>query len=195
MKLTRITIIVAAGVAAFFLASWGIDWWTGRGLEKNKAQAEKAHAGTVAAEGVSARTDTVYVASDTVYLRTRNVLLNPGAGHAPVTPEVKACFAAADDLRTKCNERHVADVALSDSLRKELKVWQDRPISRGPRFQPYVEGLYDFMAPGPVARIGATAKLFRSISISAAADAAMPARRVGAPRVEFRALAGVRIQF
>lgn len=190
--LVRIAVLVGAGVMAFFLVSWGIDWWTGRGQERFKAKAATAHAGTEAAAVIAAKKDTVYLQGETVYIRTRDALLNPGPGKPPASPEVKACFAAAEDLRSKCNERHVADVALSDSLRKELKVWQDKPISREPRFQPYVEGLYDFMAPATVLRVGATAKLLGRVSITTAADYSIAQ---SGERGKVRALAGVRIQF
>lgn len=188
--------IIGVGLGAFvvlFLALWTKDWFDRRNEPAFRKDADTAAAGTAAATGVAAKTDTVYMQGDTVYIRTRNALLNPGAGQPPATAEVRACFAAADDLRRKCEVRHVADVAVSDSLRKELKLWQDRPVPRVKRVQGYGELLYDFVHMAPVARLGATARVFGPVSLSAAGDLSVPP--AGESRVTVRGLAGVRIAF
>ena len=182
-------------LALFFLASFAKDWWDRRKDPAFQKDAKTAATGTAAATGVAAKADTVYLQGETVYIRTRDALLNPGAGKPPATPEVKACFAAAEDLRTKCDVRHSADVALSDSLRKELKVWQDRPVPKTPRAQLFGEALYDVTRSVPVMRVGATARIpfISAVSLSVAGEYAAPPAGKSDPA--FRALAGVRINF
>ena len=63
-----------------------------------KLKAETAQLAADSARAMAARTDTLYRQGETVYVRGRDVLLNPGPGKPPATPEVKACFALADQL-------------------------------------------------------------------------------------------------
>jgi hypothetical protein len=179
----------------FFAASFAKDWWDRRNEPAFRKDADTAATGTAAATGIAAKADTVYLQGETVYIRTRDALLNPGAGKPPASPEVKACFAAAEDLRSKCEVRHTADLALSDSLRKELKVWQNRPIPGVPRVHAFGEALYDFAHTVPVIRAGATARIpfISALSLSVAGEYAAPPANESKPT--FRALAGVRVTF
>lgn len=187
--------IGASVFVIFFLASFAKDWWDRRNEPEFQKNAKTAEAGTAAATEIAAKADTVYLQGETVYIRTRDALLNPGTGKPPATAEVKACFAAAEDLRSKCEVRHTADLALSDSLRKELKLWQDRPIPQLPRVQSFGEALFDVTRSVPVIRAGATARIpfVNALSLSVAGEYAAPP--AGESKPAFRALAGLKVTF
>lgn len=185
---------MGAAVAAFLL------WW-GYGkyqrYEDGKVAAWKASVKTAEAERDSAlaqaaKTDTLYQKGETVYLRGRDILLNPGPGKPPATPEVKACFALSDSLAALCARRHDADTAALHATERELAIWQAKP-SGVPRVQAYGEALFDVAHQVPVLRAGATAKVFGPVNLSVAGEYAAP--RAGNSDPAFRALAGLRINF
>ena len=157
-----------------------------------KLKAEAAQLAADSARAMAARTDTLYRQGETVYVRGRDVLLNPGPGKPPATPEVKACFALSDQLQSLCAKRHDADTAALHATERELKVWQDKP-SGIPRFQMYGEAMYDVAHQVPVIRAGGTAKVFGPIHLSVAGEYAAP--QAGKSDPAFRALAGVRVNF
>ena len=185
---------IGAAVAAFLL-------WKGYGIyERSKSNEVIAwehsvdSAATVKAQKLQAAlvADTVYKAGEAVYLRGRDVLLNPGPGKPPATPEVRACFALADSSRSLCAARHDADTAALHATERELNLWQNKP-SGIQRIQAYGEGLYDVIHRVPVIRAGATAKILGPVSLSVAGEYAAPP--VGESKPAFRALAGVRVSF
>lgn len=186
--------LLGAVLAAFLL------WW-GYGIyQQSKSNERKAwehsvdSAATVKAAkiGLAAVADTVYKQGETVYIRGRDVLLNPGPGKPPASAEVKACFALADDLKSKCDLRHDADTAALHATEHELSLWKNKP-SGVRRVQAYGEAMYDFANTVPVVRAGATAKLFGPINLSVAGEYAAP--KAGSSDPRFRALAGVRVNF
>lgn len=182
-------------IAALALLWWG---YTAYGDAQDaklavwKAKAEAAQLAADSARAVAARTDTLYRQGETVYIRGRDVLLNPGPGKPPATPEVKACFALSDTLAALCQRRHDADTAALHATERELNLWKNKP-SGVRRVQAYGEAMYDFANTVPVIRAGATAKLFGPINLSVAGEYAAP--RAGSSDPAFRALAGVRVNF
>lgn len=186
---------VLGAAVTVFLLFWGYRTYQSAQDAKLAAWKAKAEAAQVAADSAraqAARTDTLYRQGETVYVRGRDVLLNPGAGKPPATPEVKACFALSDQLQSLCAKRHDADTAALHATERELNVWQNKP-SGIRRFQMYGEAMYDFAHQVPVIRAGATAKVFGPIHLSAAGEYAAP--QAGKSDPAFRALAGVRVNF
>lgn len=157
---------------------------------KESAKIAEAKADSAAAR--AAHQDTVFREGEKVYIRGRDILLNPGPGKPPATPEVKACFALSDSLLSLCAKRHEADTAALHATERELKVWQNKPGGI-PRIQAYGEGLYDFAHMVPVIRAGATAKILGPVHLSIAGEYAAP--QAGKSNPAFRALAGVRVNF
>lgn len=184
-------------IAAAFLLWWGYgryeSWQDGRQREWQHAADSVARVSREA----QAKADSAnfqYTRFDTTYLRGRAILLNPGPGKPPASPEVRACFALADSSRSLCDRRHDADTAALHATQRELTVWQNKPSPPAARrIQAYGEAMYDFTHMSPVARIGATARLLGPVSISGAADLAMPP--AGDARVTARLLLGARINF
>jgi hypothetical protein len=185
---------LGAVVAAFLL------WWAyGKYGEYEDAKVaawqgkvKTAEASRDSALASSARTDTLYKQGETVYIKGRDILLHPGPGKPPATPEVKACFALSDSLAVLCAKRHDADTAALHATERELKLYQERP-SGVQRVQSYGEALYDFSQRVPVIRAGATAKLLGPVLLSGAVEYSAP--QAGKSNPGFRALVGARINF
>lgn len=172
---------------AGMLALWGINQLRG----SSDAEAERAAQGTAAAVVVAAKADTVHDTTVVSYAVYRDRVLTSGNA----TPSEKATFGKCDAIVLTCEARHVADVAVSDSLRKELKVAKDR---RDPRVQGYGEGMIDFINQAPVLRVGVTIRLLGPVILSAAGDAMIGgaySRSPDVPAIQARVLAGVRINF
>lgn len=157
-----------------------------------QAKVKVAEASRDSALANAAREDTIYKAGETVYIKGRDILLHPGPGKPPATPEVKACFALSDSLAVLCAKRHDADTAALHATERELKLYQDKP-SGIKRVQAYGEAMYDLAHQVPVIRAGATMGLFGPISLSVAGEYAAPPIHTSTPA--FRALAGVRVAF
>lgn len=158
-----------------------------------RADALKAANARVAALRRADSANAQYARVDTSYVRARNTLLNPAPGRPPATPEVRACFAAADDLRSKCELRHAADTAALHATERELQVWKDKPDPPNPRLTLYGEGLYDLIGGAPVFRAGAQFRIAGGISLAATADLAIPP--AGNSHVTTRGLVGIRYNF
>lgn len=158
-----------------------------------RASALKAANQRVAALRRADSANLQYARVDTTYLRGRDILLNPPPGRPAATPEVRACFALSDALRTECDKRHAADTAALHATERELNIWKAKPDPPNPRLTLYGEGLYDLIGGAPVFRAGAQFRLGAGISLAAAADLAIPP--AGTSKVTTRGLVGIRYNF
>lgn len=180
------------------LAAFGLWWGYGRyeRWQDHRRSAWQYSVDSAATDKVSklkaaARADTIYKQGETVYIRGRDRILTSPGGN---TPEVRACFALADTLKSQCDRRHEADTAALHSTERELELWKSKPPPPSARrLQAYGEGLYDVLHQAPVIRAGATFRLFGPVSLSAAGDLAIPP--AGESRITTRALLGARINF
>lgn len=176
--------IFFGGVVAFMLAMWGYDSWKHRGDSSAFQQtANAAHDTTARAELLVAHTDTLWLPAQTKYLTVRERTKN--------VPEARQVAQACDSALAAQDRRIAARDTLTSALRRELKVWQDKPGP--PRLQAFAEGLYDVVHAVPVARLGATFRVAGPISVSAAGQYAAP--RVGNSDPAFRATVGLRYDF
>lgn len=191
----KIALGIIAAVVLGFLVIKGYGMYEASKSNQQKTWERSVDsAATVRAEKLKAAAvaDTVYQQGETVYVRGRDVLLNPGPGKPPATPEVRACFVLANSSRALCQRRHEADTAALHATERELELWKAKP-SGIQRVQAYGEGMYDVAHQVPVIRAGATARLFGPLSLSVAGEYAAPPAGKSSPA--FRALAGVRVNF
>jgi uncharacterized membrane protein len=184
---------IGAATAAFLLW-WGYgkygSWQDSRRREWQHS-VDSAAVDKASKLEAAARADTIYKAGETVYIRGRDrILTSPGGS----TPEVKACFALSDTLKSQCDRRHDADTAALQATARELELWKNKPPpAAARRIQAYGEGLYDVAHMAPVIRVGATARLLGPISLSGAADVSVPP--AGQSKVTTRIMLGARIAF
>lgn len=186
--------VIGAAVGVFLLF-WGYRAYGDVQDAKEAAWKAKVHVAELARDSAlvsAAHADTIYRQGETTYVRGRTILLNPGPGKPPATPEVKACFALSDSLLSLCAKRHDADTAALHATERELKLYQDKP-SGIPRIQMYGEGLYDVAHMVPVIRVGATAKILGPVHLSVAGEYSAPPAGQSSP--QFRALVGARVNF
>lgn len=173
------------GIAvAVILAIWAYDSWKHRGDSSAfKQAATAAHDTTQRAEILVAKTDTLWLPAQTKYLTVRDRNAN--------VPQAREVAVACDSALAAQERRIAARDTLTGALRRELKVWQDKPGP--PRLQPYAEAMYDLAHQVPVIRGGATLRALGPISLSAAVEYAAPVAGTSTPA--FRATAGVRYNF
>jgi hypothetical protein len=194
----RAGVLALGGTAAVVIALAslkGCDAYNASKQAEWKASALKAANMRVAALRRADSANMVYAKTDTTYLRGRDVLLNPPPGRPAATPEVRACFALSDDLRSKCELRHDADTAALHATERELDTWKHKPDPINPRLTLYGEGLYDLVHAAPVFRAGVQFRLpfVNSINLTAAGDLAIPP--AGQSKVTVRGLVGIHYQF
>lgn len=185
---------LGAVVAGFLL------WW-GYGVYQRSLDAERAeHKRIVQLKSDSiavalsekARLDSALANQVPIYLQARSAALtNPAR---PASAEVRACYAEADKVISACQKARAADsvvIAQQTSLITTLR--NPPPPKAARRLQAFGEGMYDLAHSVPVIRLGATARLLGPVSLSVAGEYAAP--RAGNADPQFRALAGVRINF
>lgn len=183
----------AAAIAVVLASLKGCDNWEAEQQRAWRLKADSAANDRLAKLRAQDSANMAYRRVDTSYLRGRAILLNPPPGHPPATPEVRACFALSDNLRASCETRHNADTAALHATQRELDIWKAKPDPVNPRLTLYGEGLYDAIGLAPVFRAGATFRLGAGISLSAAADLAIPPQ--GSSHVTTRGLVGIRYNF
>lgn len=127
-----------------------------------------------------------------IYIAGRDRILRDPA--KPASPEVRACYAAADLVISACQKARAADSVVMAQQASLITTLRNPPPPRAARrIQAYGEGMYDVIHMAPVIRVGATARIFGPISLSAAGEYAAPPAGNSTPA--FRALSGVRINF
>jgi hypothetical protein len=178
-------IIFEALIIGLFVVG-GLFWLNRR----ETANADEWHKATIAAKAdVKTKTviqqhfDTVYATTRAGYVEYRDRILHDTV--IPPTIREKEIIAHTDTIVAACDSMQKADTSLIAALRHELKLAENPPGA--PRLGYYAEGLYDFVQREPVARLGATMRVFGPLDLSAAVS--------GQRGVKPQALVGVRVRF
>lgn len=186
--------ILGAAVGAFLL--WRGYIWNESRLDAQRLEFQRTVKAKDDSLAVSRRekasADSALANQIPIYVAGRDRILHDPA--KPASPEVKACYQAADLVISACQKARAADsvvIAQQASLITTLR--NPPPPKAARRIQAYGEALYDFAHMAPVIRAGATARLLGPISLSGAADLSIPP--AGQSKVTVRALAGVRVNF
>lgn len=164
--------IIAGALAILVL--FGASWCWERSRGTTTAQQEAAHAGTVAAEVVAAKAETVYVdakasavSARTIYRTSRDTVLL----HLTDTVLVKQVLAHADTVIAKDSTALAkADTALrlqravTDSVRRELAIAL-RP-HYAPRLSGSAAGLYEPLDQVPSAALAGNLRVISGASLT-----------------------------
>lgn len=186
--------VIGAAIGAFLL--WRGYIWNESRLDAERAEFKRVvqakDSSLALARTEKSQADSALANQVPIYLEARSrALTNP---NKPATPDVRACFEAADKMISACQIARSADsvvIAQQASLITTLR--NPPPPKAARRLQAYGEGMYDLAHSVPVIRLGATARLLGPISLSVAGEYAAPPAGTSTPA--FRALAGLRINF
>ena len=190
-KIVSLLVVVLLG---FLLVRWYIG-------KEARADAERAAFKiTVKAKDDSldvaraekARLDSALANQVPIYIAGRDRILHDPA--KPASPEVRACYEAADKVISACQKARAADSVVIAQQASLIGTLRNPPPPKGlARVQAFGEALYDFNQRVPVIRAGATAKILGPVHLSVAGEYAAPPAGQSTP--VFRALVGARVNF
>lgn len=109
----------------------------------------------------------------------------------PPTAREREILAHADTVRLAADTVIKTDTVVIHDLRVETKIAENPPGT--PRLSYFGEALYDLVQRAPVARVGATLRVFGPLELSAAVGADLPSQ--GERGIKTQALIGVRVGF
>lgn len=191
----KIVSLMVIAVIGFLL----VRWYIGKEARADAERAEHQRIVKAVTDSLAvsrrekATADSALAHAVPVYLLARSAALtNPAR---PATPEVRACFEAADKVISACQKARTADSVVIAQQASLIGTLRNPPPPKGlARVQAYGEAMYDLAHQVPVIRAGVTAKIpWVPVHLSVAGEYAAP--QAGDSKPAFRALAGVRVSF
>lgn len=181
MKIVGYVVVGLLALAGMFAVNRCTDQGNAAEIARWKARKESADSLVQVKDSLLAEANARNAASDTIYLHDR-VLISDRARNTPAAPLVAACFEAADKRISACEAAKTAAAETIDALRKDLKVAEEKPEKRLPRFQMYGAAGYSVRVDStgtqmaPTFRLGIDSKLIGPVRLMTDGQLSLPGR-------------------